>query len=486
MFNRRKYSRKKERRRAFRPRVHKRRLLRPPSHAPASPAPPAPPPPLFDAAGCATYPWPHLPPCGDFLQPNPVRRRLLPLRQICAQHLANAADALEPEYLDQAPWSCWQPVWRAILERGRDTPRVFLMFAATFGAHPAFACHHSRAYTYAQTEAHNAQHKTRAQKETDADVAIFSEAPVSENKTSALRHRALALALVPTHCKHRIDNFFSNVGLEDWAALVARAHCSVVADCSAPPFSRRQLLAVCLVPSLVALDLSGNPAVDDQFLYTLRASLSHRLLLLKIVRLCRCPNITLQGLLQLLKEPTPLAYVEADVVLPTARFALEEAVLSQPGSTSAPGTHYGDGRAVLGTQWRLLDERKSANARVAGYPLALKVHYLLRNTDLVPAPKVMWDIKFFAQTLSTQDRAALVLAVGDTWLAREKQVTTRSAYVPHCYLLDPAMEVKYAPELPRVVEDRLVFQRQGALVLRKKNARKPRMVATDASSFFGT
>lgn len=426
MFSKRKYARKRPSRKMFRPRAGKKnRILRPPD-------PDLVPNQEFDASGASVYPWtyvvpaPRLPSLGG-------GSRIPSLRQICAKEVGANSDALSSLYLLEASWTCWSLVWRHILQMGRDLPVLFRMFASHFAEKPGFLCH-------------------------SGDV------PDSRSK-------ALETCLIPVR-SHRVENVFSNISVWDFVSFVSSLCASVVVDCSKVlPFSAQQLLTLSNITTLVALDLSANVLVDDQFLYTLRSNMVEKKSKLKVLRICSCPNVTKKGVLSLFEEQDDfsLTYVESDVsVVSGSRFG--DRLVDSKSKTVIPGT-----------KWTLLNESEKQTVRLAKYPLAMKTHYLLRNTsisDLVS--ELIWDFKFFPGVITN----TLDSQFEDAWNQRLKIASRRLTYAPHCYMKDPDSKIQ-----PRIIEaaqeDAAVyFPRQGTTV-KKQPPRKPKMVATDANSFFG-
>lgn len=431
MFSKKRYTRKsRTTRRPFKARTRRARVLRP-----AEPAPKHEPRPELGkedlvAAGAAIYPWMHVQPS---LKTVAIRAPVISLRQTCARVVALNSASLSPSYLDEASWACWLLVWRYITELELDLPALFRMFWRRFGSHSTFFCHSKRS-------------------------SLVSS-----------RFEALRACLTPVR-RHRIENIFSNVSVTDFAAFVSNCSASVVVDCSKITFSNLQLLSLCNIPTLVALDISGT-LVDDQFLYTLCSCLVEKNVSLSVLRISRCPNVTKKGLLWVLEEAAHnLAYVETDVsVSPSTAFAqrLDSLKVQIPG-----------------TKWELLSESDPTTTNVAKYSLATKVHYLLRNNGLELPELMIWDFKFFPQVISTLDAESITTQYEESWVSRLKQATLRLIYTPYCYMRNHSLEIKFKVP-PKEEKPRELFPRQGYPTVRKP-VKKPRAIATSVKSFFGT
>lgn len=439
MFSKRKYNRKKGTRRHVRRTSKKNRILRPPPTTTAEK-------PTFDASGAPVYLW-------QYVAPNMGRsassclKSPLSLRQLCAYHVALNAESLSSEYLQLAPWTCWEFVWKHILAMGKDSPELFRMFAREFSHHHSFWCHQ------------------------------LSFGPLSHIDPDA-RAQALEWALIPGLRKHRMDNVFSNVSVADLTAFVAKLDCSVVVECShLDKFTAPQLISIACLPNLVALDLSGNKLVDDQFLYTLRLCLVSKNLNLKILRLSSCESVTKRGIASLLDVDivSPLCYVESDInMISKSNFALRFL------DTPAVSEH----QPVPNTKWKLLNEAVPSTQQVAHYSLPYKLHYLLRNTDLVGGHLLIWDIKFFPETIDMTNLTSAADSYEASWARRLRSARMKSAYAPYCYLIDPDQVVVPDEKVKPPVVSNLPFSRQGTNA-QKPSVRKPKLIRADAKSFFG-
>lgn len=441
MFSKKRYNRKKGTRRHVRRTSKKNRILRPP---PLTPMERQVEKPVFDASGLLVYLWQYLAP--SMAKPaSSTLKTPSSLRQLCAYHVAQNADALSSEYLKLAPWTCWEFVWKQILALGKDSPDLFRMFAREFHHHQSFWCHQ---LSFGSVNEH------------DLDI----------------RAQALEWGLVPGKRNHRMDNVFSNVSVADLTAFVAKLDCSVVAECSQLEFTIPQLISVACLPNLVALDLSGNKLVDDQFLYTIRLCLLGRNLKLRILRLSSCENVSKRGIAGLFEnESISLCYVETDInMISKSSFALK--FLDIPATT--------DHRPVPNTKWKLLSEAVPSTLQVARYSLPYKIHYLLRNIDLVGVPSMIWDIKIFPETIDMMHPKSAADSYESSWAKRLRSARTRSAYVPYCYLKDPDQAIVPELKVKPPVESNLPFSRQGTKVL-KPSIRKPKLIKADAKSFFG-
>lgn len=402
----------------------------------------------FDAHCKSVYLWQYVAPQLARGVGDETRRKLLVslLRLLCAQHLALNADALCHDYLKMAAWTCWEPVWRAILGLGRDLPDVFRMFAAEFGGNSSFWCH---------------------------ETSLGS----LESPGTNVRSQALEASLIPVHRKHRLENVFSNVAIDDFVAFVTKLPCSVVVDCSSiNSFSTQQIISLLAIPGLTALDLSGLDVVDDQFLYTFRLCLIGKSLKLRILRLSGCANVTKQGLAWLFesKEILPLHYVESDVLM------LGESLFARK-FLDTPLHH----TVVPNSKWKLLDEKDPITLLVAHYSLAYKLHYFLHNTKLIAAPKLVWDFKFFPDSVDAPDLVRDPTLLETTWAKRLRLARTNSAYTPFCYVHDPGQKIIPHLKIEPMKEIDTPFIRQGTEKTKKTTLRKPIVKKTDVNNFFG-
>lgn len=447
MFSKRRYNRKKGTKRLFRRRISKiARILRP-VHANIEHAAPVIQKPSFDASGTSVYLWQYLLPkiaSGEVSKGKNVAS----LRQLCAYQVASNAEALSLEYLSEAPWTCWEHVWKNILAMEKDSPDLFRMFALEFGSKPSFCCHES---------------SFGAQRSAGLNI----------------RSLALELALIPVHRKHRVENVFSNISVADFVSFVAKLPCSVVAECSnMNSFSSTQLISLSSLPNLVALDLSGNALVDDQFLYTLRLCIVSKQLNLKILRISGCPNVTQRGIASLFDkdQDVPLCYIETDVYMLSKSSFAQRFVDVPLVARHSP---------VPNTKWKLLDENDASTLEVAYYSLAYKLHYLSRNTELIGVPNMVWDFKFFSETIDLMDLHHASNMLQETWAKRLRSTRMKSAYAPYCYLKDLKQDIIPEVSSKCPVETSQVFTRQGTVEVKKSTARKPKLISTDVNKFFG-
>lgn len=374
------------------------------------------------------------------------------LGQRAAQVVARNAHGLSSSLMGEAPWTCWRMVWQSILHHGSDLPHLFRIFYQSFGLQSDFMCHYRKLEPFART--HGSARLTK--------------------------NAALNACLAPTLRHHRLENVFSNVSVAEFASFVLElAEAAVVVDCSGVrAFTPNQLVTLCGTPNLEALDLS-NTDIDDQFLYTLRASMVLKKSRLQILRICGCANITETGLRVLLAEPgaPSLAYLESDIHISKVDFA--------HGLLALTEAH---GCAVPGTKWRVVPTSDLAIGVVHKFHLANKLLCLLRNIPKLLAPSLIWDFKFFPQVVEgahVTEELAL-----EAWNLRLSIAATSPAHVPAMYVKDcshvaPAQEPRAAP---KSAPELLVFSRAGHSLLLEKpkhlQVRKPRTVKTDAMSFF--
>lgn len=416
--------------------------------------------PTFDAGGASIYPW-------NYVEPNTIKKRkdkgeaidvvlrpssssnsnsgIASLRQICAQTLARNAEAITSEFLNEGSWSCWKSVWEEILALGKDLPEVFRMFGSAFLEQPSFVCH-SRS--------------------------------VNSSQELDKRSSTLDTCLIPIHRRHRMENVFCNISVPDFVFYVNTfSEPAVLVDTSGiPAFSTSQLLSLCNIQSLVGLDLSGN-SIDDQFLFTLALLLTEKRSTLKILKITSCPNISKRGLLDFLESASlPVSYIEADVDLTSDRSTFAERLLSDSSTT--------DPIPVAGTKWKKLYGEDPVHGHLSKYSLAMKMHYLLRNTDLVQSPKLVWDFMFFADEFVKSDSST---KTSKSWSERFKRSNSKP-FNHQIYMRDPNMKVVPRNVKPPKAQDPLVlFPRAGmegrpsAFASRKK----PKSTFTSANSFFG-
>ena len=449
MFAKRKYARKRRPRRPSKRRMTRRRnILRPADPVILEK-------PIFDAAGASTYLWMYVKPGpaapantpGEHSTPQRVRS----LRQICADAVAANIDSICPAYLEEASWACWRAVWEAALHMGTDLPSVFAIFAEAFGSEASFRSHAS----------------------IDGVIERMHRA------TQELKRSALLTCLIPSHGKHRVENVFLNISVGDFAQFVGAVHdCAVVLVCSRmAPFTIANLVALCNIGTVEAVDLSNNPIVDDQFLFTLNTCLVNGKSSLKLLKVCGCPGVTHRGILALLQacESSLLAYIETEVrLIPESTFA--QSFLHRPvPAEDAP---------VPGTNWRAISEQ-STMAMLGRQSLAMKFHYILRVRKLVSCSSVLWDFKFLSEVA---DQFAQLTDLHDAaWRQRLQCATMKKFELPYMYIKDTGMDVvlrvmkhkvklEHAPDAPREPE----MPPESA----KCASRKPRRVITDANSFF--
>lgn len=430
MFAKRRVNRKRGTRKPFRLRARRKAILAPVTVDPPQAKP------TFDALGAPLYAWADVRPApragaGPMFTAS--------LKEKCAAIVASQPECLDPDYLEAYPWLCWRLVWLAALKMGTDLPRLFRMFADAFGGEPSYQCHW-----------------------------VVAEGHSSGTKDGA-RMAALRQCLVPVHKKHRAENVFSNVALHDFKAFVAGVrHASLVLDCSRMPcYSNEKLLLLATCLGLRGLDLSGNRNIDDQFLYTVAAHLRQNGGLVAL-RLCNCPLVTERGLRDLMGPGGPqcLMYIESDLLLPVS-LTFTEAFLDSPNpAVPAP---------VKGTCWKLLSDRDPHLGKVYKYPMAMKLHWLLRNLQPVAEPGLLWDFKFFPETVEASNRAELTASAWNT-----RQLSHRPLASPYMYLRDPDM--KTPPPSSETTKPKVLQPRPAEPA--PKRARKPKVFATSAHAFF--
>lgn len=445
MFSKRRYTRKKRSRKPFTKRTSKRaRILRP---APVEVVPK----PTFDAAGSPIYLWSYVEPrqCTSptgGLKPG----QLQSLRQICAGAIALNADALSSAYLGESSWSCWETVWSQVLQLGKDLPELFRMFANKFSDQPSFACHGK----------------------------------------GMLDHRSSALesCLIPVHRRHRMDNVCSNISIADFISFVNGLSApettgkspAIAIDCSnIPPFLPPKLLSLCNIKHLVALDLSGNSVIDDQFMYTLGSVLVTKESSLVVLKVTGCPEVSKKGLLRLLEKTdlAPLSYIETDTNLANdaSKFADK---FSYSSDLLCP-------TPVPGTKWKMLLDNDPVHSLVSKYNLAMKIHYLLRNSDLIAEPALLWDIMFLSDPFLNDDPNS---QSERAWAQRLHRSRSK-LLLPYVYMRDLKMEVIHRCESKsRAAEPLLVFTRvvsDKPEVTATQPRKKIKRVTTSANAYFG-
>lgn len=439
MFSKRRYNRKKNNRKPYKARVSKKRqILRPQNSASHRIEPPTP---QFDAAGVALYHWTFVKPVRTASHAKIEIPKFSSLRLICATQVALDADALSEDYLDEGLWSsCWSHVWQCILKMGKDLPDVFRMFARKFGNELLFRCHR-----------------------------------VTDDESESLarvRNEAIRRCRLPSLVKHRMDNVFCNISMDDFVRFLAGFDGAIALDCSnlGVSLSFDQLIQIVRLPNLRALDLSGCDLVSDQFLYTLKSCLTERDTGLEVLTLVRCP-ITSKGLTQFLQSigQTKLCFVECDHIMHREIFL--SSVFSLSGSkVFVPGLKF----------YQIRPE--DSNAKYPNtYPAARKLYFLLRNLSGIQACPTIWDIKFHPQLhdpLGSKEqiyvnawnsRQTAVINSPILTLARDDSVKAEQKFQPSPTVPHPQIADKLEEVTPR-----------------SKTDKRPRIRVSDARSFFGS
>lgn len=402
--------------------------------------------PTFDASGSSLYLWMYInPEVSVAKQEAECKASVSSLRQICANVVAANPESICTSYLQDASWTCWKLVWESALRQGMDLPSLFRIFAENFGTEPSFRCH------------------------TEVEGIIER----LHDSTADLKRSALLACLVPTHAKHRMDNVFSNISISDFVTFVSStANCSAVVDCSKMPLlTTANLLTLCKIPNLGAIDVSYNRLVDDQFLYTLNTCLVSQTSKLNLLRVCGCPGVTTKGISALIEanENSLLVFIETDIYL-TSLSMFSSKFLHVPDlQQDAP---------IPGTRWRSVKDEHSALGLLGRHSLATKVNFLLRTTELFKSAAVIWDIKFFNQVA---EQSTSIRTFNETvWRLRLQLATTRKMTSPYLYIKDANTVV------PRIVKEEVKLDKttEAAIPVPKPSVRKPKHVKTDANTFF--
>lgn len=407
--------------------------------------------PSFDASGSSLYLWMYVasevPGSTQRILKEQRKPIVLSLRQICADVIAANPESICSSYLEDSPWTCWRFVWESALRQGMDLPSLFRAFAEKFGSEPSFRCH----------------------AEIEGTIGRLHET------TADLKHSALLSCLVPTHLKHRIDNVFCNISISDFVHFVScTANCGLVIDCSKMPLlTVANLVALCKIPNLEAIDLSHNRLVDDQFLYTLNSCLVSQCARISILRVYGCPSVTIKGISALIAadERSMLALIETDV------FVKSDSMFSSKLLHSTDEEKY---NPIPGTRWKSIIDEQSPLGLLGKHSLATKVNYLLRLTNISRSSHIIWDIKFFNQVA---EQSTSIKTFNDiVWRLRLQLGTTMRMSSPYMYIKDPSCKI---PMIVKEATVKIQKPNEGSTVsVPRLNGRKPKHVKTDANTFF--
>lgn len=446
MFAKKKYSRKQTRRKPLKRRVIRRKQILRPKDVPFPYEKPS-----FDASGVASYAWMNVTSgCLNGSLLKSPRTGIAPsLRQICAKALAANADSICPSYLKEASWECWQLVWENILQQGMDLPTLFRSFAAAFGGESSFRSH------------------------TPVEGIIERvHGTIADRKRSAL-----LTCLIPTNLKHRLENVFSNVSVFDFSAFVGtlRNSCTII-DCSRMPvFTSSQLLALCNIPTVRAIDISYNQVVDDQFLYTLNTCLVTKKSQLKLIRVCGCNAVTNRSIMALLeaREESLLIYIETHNRLATESMFISRFMAELDLSDDAP---------IPGTRWKAINSDKSSFTVLGRCSFAMKVHFLLRVKRFIDVPDLLWDFKFFDKVAGHETTSEEFH--DSAWRLRLQFANMRKTDIPYMYIKDEDMAV--VPRLVNPQKPKISAHPELKALVSGSNSsgRKMKHVKTDANLFF--
>lgn len=342
-----------------------------------------------DALAPASYPWKSIPPLSKY---NIVNRgklnKLMSLKSLCAETLAQNIDQLQPSHLDFAPWSCWLMVWNQVLAANNDSFEAFTLFASRLGHLNEFKCH-------------------RLHRTSQSDAAWAG--------LQSLRNDAIEITRLPYTSHHRLENLFSNTFITDLSSYLRNCeyHPLVAMDLSMTTQSSEDYFALFNF-DLVALDLSNNSMVDDNFLYNLVGAIKdNKLGQLAVLKIVNCPRVTDSGINYLMSSSnslsSSLAYIQTDRKLLSPQNYVE------------------------GAKWLLLDNASEDVRLIGRLPLALKIHNLHRylsghKLDLPASQtlplllkKIILDIMVHGTPYDLQGDQVSMLE--STWKARIQQRT---------------------------------------------------------------
>lgn len=375
----------------------------------------------FDSSAASPYHWQHIRPDSEL----PTFPDRLSLRSLCALELAANVDSLDSSHFEYGSWPCWLLVWSHVLRMKLDTPDVFRSFYKHFGKR--LKCHGLSA--------------------------------------GSARDAAIALCVVALF--HRIDNLFSNVVHLDFSRFLSVPHALVTVDCSRNDhLSVDNLLNLCNISGLAAVDFSGLSLVDDRFLYTFMQALAAKNTTFKVLRVVNCPNVSRTGLLRVLLDENvlskvPVCYLETDVSLFKSTFA--------PTAELVP---------VENAPWLLLGEASVHTNRLGKYPLAKKCQYLSRTQSVFElSGNLLWDLKIFPGAVDVSNTTDLRQKYNLAWEKRLHAALVKPAYNPYCYIRgNHGKTSEKRKKLPKQEPQHKPIN---------KPAKKPRLVTSNPSAFFG-
>ncbi|KAK6463445.1 hypothetical protein DFJ63DRAFT_118666 [Scheffersomyces coipomensis] len=225
-----------------------------------------------DTTATLPYPWTDVHPSMK-LNSNERVSSMLTLKQICADKIATEVDSLDASNLDQVPESLCLVIWNRILELNNDSFSVYTMFANRFS-------------------------ETRVEGYTSHD--FYSE----HNKYDLQRLRRDTINTIrPINATYyRVEVMLSNVNLTSFVKRIKECQFTKyvllnLSQMNPNQFTYDDYFMIFNIPNLIAIDLSNNEVIDDNFILNLCSTIKRsKLLNLKAVLLNGCPKVTIAAL----------------------------------------------------------------------------------------------------------------------------------------------------------------------------------------------
>lgn len=346
-----------------------------------------------DSEGCMIYPW-------YLMNANSISKAAIPkpktissLKLLCVDQIALESEKLTMDHLLLLNWNhCGKLIWNRILELQTDSFYVFLIFNSIFGMNNDFHCHRRTS-------------------------------SIKTNSFWNLRQCALNACITGFSYKHRIENIHSNIDYQLLSNHLNQLNNSmrIILDLSQcfSTLSNFSFLSLLKINNLWALDLSNQVHVNDNILRIIsKAEILPNLQILKIVN---CPNVTLQGVETLVRNPhSNIKYIESDYGLPLEPFHTRYSL---------------DKLYVLGTKWNCLEKSSSAynklNRSFAFASNSLAKHYpelfKTKNNNIV------LDIIIFKESASVENDTSA--SFQKSWQFRlNSSMSTSRTGTPFAYL----------------------------------------------------
>lgn len=399
----------------------------------------------------STHSWFGIPPLSQYninLQLQ-LRKGVKSLKQLCAESLARNVDSLDAEYLSEAPSECWLLVWNKILELSNDSFRVYSIFASKFSHSPGFKAH-----------------KLTMGDPLGSLDEVF--------KLLLLRSDAISMLRIPNCRNYRLENLFGNLKMESIISELSMLNPLTLLDVSAAELTQHDYYMLFNFPRLIALDMSRSKFVDDLYIHNMVQSMlsEGKLSLLTTLSLTNCRNLSLDGVMELLKSETNLSYIECDHALRVSHQKV------------------GGQRYVLGTKWFLIDREVEELAIIERLPLGLKMHalfkyfsksvdedeaFLLKDTLDIMIHPLSFDFKLDLQTK--------VKLLQQTWKARTHRRSMPNLPLKSFAYFYNSKHTVIEQKPVRIVK---VESPQGVKRKSEDSGRKiKRRMVADAKSFFG-